>query len=181
MRGVNDCGLINTRPMSNKAASIIELFISQKMDILVITETWLYSDDSAKLRKITPPGYQIISNPRDSRRGGGVAVICRENYKCKMKTPTDFESFEFLQLELISGNQKSYIFAVYRPVPNAASIKQFFCEFTNFLEITCVVPNEILILGDFNIHLDIPQLKCAPQDFIKISQIFVEIWTHLFL
>ena len=32
-----------------------------------------------------------------------------------MKTSTDFESFEFLQLELISGDQKCYIFPVYRP------------------------------------------------------------------
>ena len=142
--------------VSNEAASIIELIISRKLDILVITETWLYSDDSAKLREITPPGYQSFSNPRDSRRGGGVAAICRENYKCKMKTSTDFESFEFLQLELISGKQKSFIFPVYRAEPNAASTKQFFSEFTNFLEITCVVPKEILILGDFNIHLDIP-------------------------
>ena len=96
------------------------------MDILVITETWLQSGDDAKLREITPSGYQIVSNPRDTRRGGGVAVICRESYKCEMKTPTDFRSFECLQLELIYGNRKSYIIPVYRPEPNVTSMGQFF-------------------------------------------------------
>ena len=126
------------------------------MDILVITETWLYSGDDAKLREITPSGYQIVSNPRDTRRGGGVAVICRESYKCEMKTPTDFRSFECLQLELIYGNRKSYIIPVYRPEPNETSMRQFFNEFTRLPEIMCVIPSEILILGDFNIHLDTP-------------------------
>ena len=33
---------------------------------------------------------------------------------------------------------------------------QFFNEFTRLLEIMCVIPSEILILEDFNIHLDTP-------------------------
>ena len=107
------------------------------MDILVITETWLYSGDDAKLREITPSGYQIVSNPRDTRRGGGVAVICRESYKREMKTPTDFRLFKCLQLELIYGNRKSYIVHVYRPEPNVTSMGQFSNEFTRLLEIIC--------------------------------------------
>ena len=33
------CGLINARSVSNKVASVIELIISEELDILVITET----------------------------------------------------------------------------------------------------------------------------------------------
>ena len=45
--------------------------MEHKLDLLVITETWLHSNDDAKMKEITPDDYKLYSNPRDDRREGG--------------------------------------------------------------------------------------------------------------
>ena len=79
------CALINARSVGNKAPNNIEFITENNLDILVITETWLFSEEIAKLKAITPGGYESYSAPRDARNGGGVAIICRNVLKCKVK------------------------------------------------------------------------------------------------
>ena len=94
----------------------------------------------------------MFSNPRDARRGGGVAIICK-NGICKMKKRNDiFESFEFLQLDVVIDSKRVSIFPIYRPEPNATTINVVFKEFSDVLEETSI--HHIIFLGDFNIHLD---------------------------
>ena len=90
----NCCGLINAISVCNKAPNIINLILEKSLDLPIITETWLFSGDDAKMRDITPEGYCMFSNSRDARRGGGVAIICQNGLICKMKERNDiFESF----------------------------------------------------------------------------------------
>ena len=49
---------------------------------------------------------------------------------------------------------KTSIFPIYRPEPNEFTMSAFLKDFSTFLESVCVLSNEVLILGDFNIHLD---------------------------
>ena len=150
------CLLINARSVGNKAASIIDLIIETNLDILVIIETWLYSDQDAKMKAITPDGYIMFSNSRDSRKGGGVAIICRRELSCKKLEPlSKFASFEFFQLDITSNNKTISLFPIYRPEPNMTSMSTFFDEFSSYLEVICISPHDIVILGDFNIHMDI--------------------------
>ena len=107
------------------------------------------------MRDITPEGYCMFSNPRDARRGGGVAIICKNGIICKMKKRNDiFESFEFLQLDVIIDSKRVSIFPIYRPEPNATTMNVFFNEFSDLLEVTSILSHHIIFLGDFNIHLD---------------------------
>ena len=88
--------------MCNKAPNIINLILEKTLDLLIITETWLFSGDDAKMRDITPEGYCVFSNPRDAWRGRDVAIICKNGIMCKMIERNDiFESFEFLQLDVV--------------------------------------------------------------------------------
>ena len=147
--------MINARSVGNKAASIIDLIIENNLDVLVITETWLYSDQDAKKNAITPEGYVIFSNSRDCRRGGGVAVICRRELQCKIAdSPLNCNSFECFQLDITSNNKTMSLFPIYRPEPNTVSMSTFFDEFSSYLEIQSILSHDIIILGDFNIHMD---------------------------
>ena len=149
------CALINARSVGNKAANIIELILEYELDLLIITETWLNSEDDAKMKEITPSGYTLFSHSRDCRRGGGLAVLCRSNLKCEMKKCSKgYESFELMQLEITKENKHVSLFAIYRPEPNNSTMKAFFNEFEDLMEKASVIRNELLISGDFNIHLD---------------------------
>ena len=85
--------------------------------------------------------------------------------KCEMKNgDRKFKSFEYLQLDISVENKKISIFPIYRPEPNLVAMSVYFEEFSNLLERICVISNDILILGDFNIHIDIvnnPTLRFA--------------------
>ena len=55
-----------------------------------ITETWLPNEkDDEKYKEVPPPGYKILSHPHsDGRRGGGIAIVYKNNLKIKDETPS---------------------------------------------------------------------------------------------
>ena len=52
----------------------------------------------------------------------------------------------------INGNKQVTVFPIYRPEPKSESI--CFNDFSNLLELASIIRNEIVIFGNFHIHLD---------------------------
>ena len=66
-----------------------------------------------------------------------------------------FHSFECMQLD-VNGNNKSYsLYPLYRPESNNETMGKFLDEFSTLLEEISVVTQDIVILGDSNIHIDV--------------------------
>ena len=169
------CTLINSRSVGNKAPHINDLITENKLDFLIISETWLCDDDIAKVSLITPNGYTTFTKSRDGRKGGGVAVICRDQFICSIpENVNDFQSFEYFQLDVLVKNKSFSLFPVYRPEPNIATMSTFFLEFSTLLEEISIIPHEILILGDFNIHIDDAQNPTTRRLLIGISMFLIQ-------
>ena len=71
---------------SKKRTAICTYICDKNVDVMLLTETWLRSaGDEAKCEDLTPPGYSLISFPRDTltsnMRGGGIAFIVKESLK----------------------------------------------------------------------------------------------------
>ena len=67
---------INIRSCRNKGVEI-SLFLNENdIDILTLNETWLKSNF-----KLDVPNYNITRNDRPKRRGGGVAILVRDDIK----------------------------------------------------------------------------------------------------
>ena len=87
------------------------------------------------------------------RRGGAVALIYRSSLKCR------FASFDFLAstFELLptplSINSSSFLLLVIDPPP-LSNINLFLDEFATLLEVLATTPSKLLIVADFNIHID---------------------------
>jgi len=59
--------------------SICDFIISNGVDILAITETWLGTViDDHVLFDLIPSGYDILHTARSGSRGGGVAVVFKQ-------------------------------------------------------------------------------------------------------
>ena len=56
-----------------------DFIVSQNIDVLALTETWLCCGDNAVLNELLPPGYDIRHVDRE-RRGGGVALIYKKRH-----------------------------------------------------------------------------------------------------
>ena len=71
------CGLINIQSVSNKTIEIRELITDYKLDICVLTETWLQGNlsDASKIKEMTPDTHVFYNAPRKDKRGGGVGVV----------------------------------------------------------------------------------------------------------
>ena len=76
-------GLLNARSVCNKALSVRDLIATNEIDILTLTETFNITD--SVVSELLPEGYAIAFNLRDDgRKGGGVAIIYREEMKCSI-------------------------------------------------------------------------------------------------
>ena len=60
--------------MKNKTTSLFDFIVSQNLNVLALTETWLCCGDNGFLNELFPPGYDIRHVDRE-RRGGCVALI----------------------------------------------------------------------------------------------------------
>ena len=102
--------------------------------------------------------------PRSSGRGGGVAAIFNTRLLINPKPKPGYSSFESLILNLAHPSWKSQkpimIVTVYRP---PAPYSEFLSEFSEFLSELVLKTDQIIIVGDFNIHVDVDRdsLSCA--------------------
>ena len=84
--------------MKNKVVHVCDLIITQRLDVLAITESWQTGDErdnhaTADLLT-TFPGYAVYSAPRIARRGGGICIIYRKEFEIKVNDTSDFQTFE---------------------------------------------------------------------------------------
>ena len=66
----------------NHLIQIRELASDNKVDVLAISETWLYS--SISNAEVEIQGYKIHRLDRKCKRGGGVCIYIRNNLKSKV-------------------------------------------------------------------------------------------------
>uniref|UniRef100_A0A8C6S6Z5 Reverse transcriptase domain-containing protein n=1 Tax=Neogobius melanostomus TaxID=47308 RepID=A0A8C6S6Z5_9GOBI len=155
--------LFNTRSLNNKSLLLCEFINDNKLDILCLTETWHKPLEYIALNQTTPPGYSYIDNPRLDRRGGGIAVIHRSDISLRSISIPAVSSFEHLAFRL-PGSQSLTAAVIYRPPKNCPA---FLSDFTDFVTQLSSISPSVLLLGDFNIHIDSPTAKFT-SDFLDI-------------
>ena len=83
----------------------------------------------------------------------------RRGNACSLKLikTSVFKSFEHMTVRVVSGSSQYHIFIIYRPPPSAVNkltFTGFMDEFTEFLAEAVMTTGKLLILGDFNIHVN---------------------------
>ncbi|ELT97993.1 hypothetical protein CAPTEDRAFT_211458 [Capitella teleta] len=152
--------LINPWSICNKAEDINDFIIEYNIDILAITETWLTGTacDGQTIIALLPNGYEIIHAPRRTRKGG-TAFVYRQSLNFT-HVAVSSASFEVLEC-VIKGSIVLRICVVYQPYTTAL----FMAEFSSYFAGLATSPRHLLVLGDFNLHVNDPLDKCA-QDFL---------------
>ena len=127
--------------------------------MLTITEHWLTSRDAAIRAELCPNGYKMFDHPRLDRRGGGTGLIYRESLNVEnidagasVRGP-----YEFSEWIIRSPSHNLRIVVIYRPpysVNHPVSANVFLTEFSEYLESLVLCKEQLLITGDFNIHVD---------------------------
>ena len=147
--------------MRNKILSVKDYTVDHDIDIFALTETWLEPGDSDRLliEELIPSDYRFLHNPRSIGRGGGVGMLFKNSLRVKQEETIVTDSFEYMQIICNTSTKSFRIIVIYRP-PNG-SFANFCLDFSGLLERLSTFGSLLLITGDFNIHLDQPEVPSA--------------------
>lgn len=152
----------NAHSLNKKSATVCDIIISKRLDILAITESWLSGDyhNNNTIAEIlnTLNDFNFHHVPRVNRTGGGVGVFLRKGFTVLKNEWQPFSSMECMDLFISSGRSSIRLITIYRPPQskkNRATPSTFFQEFSSLLEVVSLTPGYLLLNGDFNFHMEL--------------------------
>ena len=163
-------GVLNPCSACNKALLIRDLIVDEKLDILSLTETFQLNDSI--IAELLPPGYNIVYNLRnDGRRGGGVAVIYRQELKCCTINTYNLSTLEAITARLTLASKTLHLCVVYAPESKTSSSasQSFITDFSPILYDDLCDLSNLLIVGDFNYHIN-KEDNIYAKDFLSLLE-----------
>ena len=150
-------GLWNAQSARNKTSDINDYIMEHDLDVYLITESWLFKDDHKVIGDLKPIGYDFTHVPRDSRQGGGIASIYKEELNIRKLSAPIVTTMEIMELLLTVNSIKIRFVVIYRPPPSKIknySMSLFYSEFYELMAHYVLLSEEFIVCGDFNFHVN---------------------------
>jgi hypothetical protein len=71
--------VINARSVRNKTAPLLHHFLDSKLDICMVTETWIQNEDHVIINQLRNNLVDFKFIPRSNRSGGGTGILFARN------------------------------------------------------------------------------------------------------
>ena len=163
--------LWNSQSLRNKLNIVDDYRKENHLDIMVFTESWLKEDEMVAIGQLENAGnYKYITKSRLSRSGGGIGCLFKSNIKVDKVVSPDSKTFEHLALKIYGHGKQILLLTIYRPESspkNRYTMSEFFSEFSSLLALYHGGNHELMIMGDFNLHINKPHLT----NVIKFNEI----------
>ena len=147
----------------NKAEEFLEIIEENDIDFGFICETWLHFEKNDVTALVKDKGYILRHSFRKDREGGGVGVIVKDNIRNKQIPCKPYTSFEHVMVSIKTNGVSLVLATLYRL--QEVSITSFFSEFTEYLGALSVLPDDFVLSGDINFHLE-------SSDVIRLNELF---------
>ena len=142
-------GLINAWSIVNKAPLMHDAIQDNSLDVLAVTETFVY-DDSPDVHKYecAPAGFSVIHKHRQTgSRGGGLALIYNQKFRIKSIDHGEFRHCEVLPIRITNVGKGITVVVIYRPP--SSSLPGFIDELDALIG-SGILGNDFIICGDLN-------------------------------
>ena len=149
------CALINCRSVVNKSMELQVELVKNRIDICSLTEAWIRDDDTAAETQICPPDYKAISVPRSNRQGGGIAIVYRYFITIQRSNTYDYTTMECSDFAVSLPGLSLNMAVIYRPPDK--SVRSFVSDFLDYMERNINSTGKLLLMDDFNIHINDPE------------------------
>ena len=156
--------MINIRSCKKNFNSFMAHFnnILAFFSCIIFTETWLTSD----LDNIYHiPGFYSCNLYRD-HYGGGIKLYIRNGIKSRLLKDYTFinDLFEMLSVELLFGDRKAILTAIYHPpTPFIARNYAFIDSLVSYIRYFMQLNIPVIVAGDFNVNL------LNPNNFVYVD------------
>ena len=151
----------NVQSVRGKHLQLKEYIISSNIDLCILTETWLQStliDDSwVACSALNNEGLRMLTSHRSNRRGGGIAIVFKPNFSVSILKEENLISFQYAIWRVQLKNKICIVIGLYRPPyspSNPITLATFLDEFTNWIADVLAEYSGIVMVGDFNIHIN---------------------------
>jgi Reverse transcriptase (RNA-dependent DNA polymerase)/Endonuclease-reverse transcriptase len=163
LRGPQDnmrLGLFNARSVSNKSACIQQWVVDKKLNAAGLVETWHDDASSPDLIACAPPGFKFIERARPRKKEqsmstnhGGVCLLYDTSLHARPLQLPFSSTFEAVAAYVHRAGFNAVVVVLYRP-GSCSVTNAFFDDFSDLLERLSTYSAPLMILGDFNIHMD---------------------------
>ena len=138
--------VLNARSIRNKVFDLQALLLTDCVDIIALTETWL--DDNFLDSEPHLNDYNIFRKDRSNRHGGGLLLAIKGQISCIQRRDLETES-EMLALEIHPNPTCSILLVLFYKPPNAD--ESFLADFRYFLDkYSGTGLTNLVVVGDFN-------------------------------
>ncbi len=146
-------GLWNCQSAVNKADFISAIATHYSLNLMALTETWIKPEDTATPAALST-NYTFSNIPRTIGRGEGTGLLISNEWKFDLlPSLTGNSSFESHAITITHPVEIHFV-VVYRPPGQLGNfLEELDVLLSNFPE----DGTPLVLLGDFNIHLDKPQ------------------------
>jgi len=117
-------GLLNARPVGNKATSIYDLIVADRLYLFAVVETWHDSVDSPQLIACMPPGYRYVEKARPRATAATLTTNCNHGGLClfyasflsarEVQLPSCTSDIEVLAVYLHGARRNVLVVVLYR-------------------------------------------------------------------
>ena len=144
-----------------KDMAISDILHEFKLDMCVLTETWLTNQDNDEIWvescELNKNGYKLDVSNRNDKTGGGLELVYRDNLKVKSISKGALQSFEYAKWTIMSKSCSFSIIGIYHPpysLTNKITNAMFLEDFIPCCANCVITDRNIIITGDFNIHVN---------------------------
>ena len=104
---------LNARSILNKLDDIaILLQEKSEIDIILVTETWLYSNQCKYVNFVN---YTGVFESRENKRGGGVAIFVSNKLSYNIIECKTFSNWNYVSIKINNIEPKINVSAIYKP------------------------------------------------------------------
>ena len=161
---INIC-LWNCQSARQKTEIINDYKLDNCIDIYLLVESWLKEEgDEMIINKLKHNNtHNVFTTPRPyDQNGGGICALTNSNLNVKKMEPPKVTSMEVMELLFTIFSKKITIVTIYRSESSKVhkyTMQTFFRELNELCAYYHLYKNEIIICGDFNIHVNKPKDK----------------------
>ena len=159
---------INVQSVKNKDMILHQYICKNKIDLCILTETWLADSDIDKVwiscTSLNNGNLRMDTSHRSGQQGGGLVLVSNNMLNVTNVDEQNKRTFQFAIWKVSCKEYTFKIIGVYHPpysTVNHCTDAMFLDEFTKWLPDQLAKYKNVVIMGDINFHLNnVNETRC---------------------